>query len=680
MRRLLREALRPAAKAAADGATLERGRVVVVEGSSGTGRSLVISLAAEYLIECGYKPIIVSPPRRHLDTSSLALIDVAAQLLRHGLLDHADIAWQLGAPWTERFRDVRRWLGRAGADDSVVILIDDASQWAIPGDDERRARVNAVSDLLLRDVDCSRILVRAASGVEHDQRIELVVPHATTLLAADSGWADLAEIVADVRDAVPTATSLGPAHVAALVAFAALGSIDATRRFFHDGGTPDQLMDRLVDHVSSDRRQRQLWRAWLTAAIPRRPIPRTWLDGELSKLGGTQLAVFQECLAIGDQRISLTHDARSAVWRIPEDGFMDLIRERACVAMRDRYLDEVDYGRSAGRHDVFVESAEAVFVAARLTDIEMRHKVVLPFTEQLNGMGLAALERCRWGAATKAFEYAIEIDPADAVSNHYFAFSLDNDARDPKQVDRSYRQALDLEWSHATWHARLISFLVVQARTADAYASWTSSLRQLLPDGGDGPVELYSSLHLPVAANALNRAELALGHVILDDVPTWVRSQVAGYGPQRRMLAALENAQEHGSFVPAARAASDWWVEGPELLGDRHPDGRPLQLWIAASIDAATDDGLTLTAAIVRKSGNPQPGTLQLTWEQLRDFAVDSTRAESIVIGDFLEIGYYGHGMEVARDPVIRVLPPVRWESGVEPPLDSARYIKRAAL
>ncbi|MEQ1736954.1 MAG: hypothetical protein ABL886_11205 [Rhodoglobus sp.] len=291
---------------------------------------------------------------------------------------------------------------------------------------------------------------------------------------------------------------------------------------------------------------------------------------------------------------------------------------------------------------------------------------------------MTALERSDRSTAAVAFELAIEIDADDAVARHYLAFTLDSEAREPRRTEQAYERALELDSSHATWHSRLICFLVVQARMPDAQSRWNWSRAQLLKEDGGGPLDLFARLHLPVAAQLLRRAETQMTNAVLNDVPSWARKQLSGYTAQMHRLELLEAVQDAGVFVPAYRATPTWWKKPPELLSDRHPDGRPLQQWMAGTLEGISESGWTLYTAVVRDGFRPRVGTATLSWEQVNDLCADRSRLSSVTVGDFVELGFYGQGNELHSDPILRILPHRPWGEGIETALDSDRYIKRA--
>ena len=655
------------------------GSTVLLGGAAGTGRSLALQIAAERLLFEGFRPVVVAPPDRQVDTASIALLDAAVGLAKLGIAEDLPQWWREPATWVERTGELRRWLKEAATQDEFVLLVDDSSRWPIPEAGEMARRLDAATRLLLEDTDCSKVLITAGhASTEVD--VEMAPISVSDLFDNEAEWGPLWPVAATVWSRLPDLAGKPAAEVGFVVALAALTSIDAVQAWWSPRLAVEQVADRLAATVRESAKLRLLWAAWIAAAVPRRPTDSHALAPYVERLTtAEQIAVFEQCLLASnghDRR--LVREARAAVWRLPEDRFTARIRGDASRRLHRAYVENMETASREGSPDLFIHAAEALHLAGRLGELQTPLTVPAAFSDQLNGVGMAAIERLDWSLAASAFDLALEIDPLDPVSHHYLGYSLDNDAIEPKRVEESYGRALDLESSHATWHARLICFLIVQARVGDARQQWEISRARLFADEADSPAELYARFHVPIAANLLRRAELGMSYEVLNDVPEWAQAQLVGYRDQRHRLEVLEGAQEAGSFIPAHRALDEWWTRGPDLLSERHPDGRPLAMWLAAGAESVGPEGIALAVAVVNSIGIPSTGTTTLSWDQLRELTVDVRRAEDLQVGDFLEVGYYSHGGELPADPVIRVLPRSDWTAGLETPLDPSRYLRRA--
>lgn len=682
----MRSAIAAAARATASEIvnTLDESDVacVALKARTGGGGSLTLRETAQSLRREGVLPIVVAPPPRQVDTAALALADVAAGLDEFGLVPMRVHAWLEPRTWWERCDLVQKWIAEAAQSNRIVLLVDDPSQWTLPGASETAWRAESVLDLLLAEsIAIPRVIARSDN---RDRGGETNVPcrEATGLLEDEADWGDaLAPVVAEVRGRLPAIAAESPVAVGLAVGLAALTSSGRLVEFWSPGTATSLVADELAKAVSQDRRLRQVWASWLSSAMPRRRVPDEWISdfARPTLADERQQAVLDRCLLTRDDETALVREARAASWRVPEDEFTVSVRSAAAPPLYRRYVEAMDLAVADGSFDSCRLAAEALNLTRRVPEARRIEAVPVPFSDHLNNIGIASLEASEWTNAASAFSLALEQDPDDAFALHHLGFGLDNEAREPRKVERSYVQALNLDPTHVTWHERLVSFLVVQARVGDAANRFAISRVHLLPDDGDASVEVYAHLHLPVAANLLRRTELPLTAQVLSTIPEWAHDRLAGLGAQQHRLTVLEAAAKEPSCVPADRATEAWWNQ-PELLGARDTEGRPLQVWLAAGLEATSSSGLDLQVAVIKVGREPRFGTTTMSWETVQERAQDLRRLESLDVGDFLEIGYYGLGAELSNDPVVRILPRRDWASGIETPLDPMRYISHSFL
>ena len=653
---------------------------VALEAAAGAGGSLGLREAAARLRDEGMTPIIVAPPPRQLDTAALALADVAASLSALGLAPMNLQTWLEPRTWWERLSLVQEWIAEAAGSDQIVLLVDDPLQWAISDSHEISWRVRSAVDSFLADSTSVRRVVVRTDGRDRGGETSVPCHQATDLLKDEADWgAALSPVVADLRQTLPEIATESPVAVGLAVGLAAVTSPDHVTEFWSPGTATSRIADELARTVSQDRRLLQLWASWLSWAMPRRPVPNEWVSDFARPILANEVlqAVLERCLLTWDDETALVREARAASWRVPEDERVAYVRSAAASPLYRRYVEAMDQTMANKSLESCLFAAEALNLTRRVPEARSIEAAPVPFSDHLNNVGTASLVASDWTTAASAFSLALEQDPEDALALHYLGFSLDNEAREPRRVERSYEQALRLNPTHVSWHERLVSFLVVQARVNDAADRFETSRGQLLADDGDASVEVYAQFHLPIAANLLRRAELPLTARVLDTIPEWVHERLAGLRSQQHRLAVLGNAAKEPSCVPADRATEEWWKQ-PELLGEQDSDGRPLQVWLAATVEATSSLGLDLHVAIIKVGQRPRFGTTTMDWETVLARAEDLTRSKGLDVGDFLEIGYYGPGAELSNDPVIRILPRRDWVLGIETPLDPTRYISRS--
>ena len=627
-------------------------------------------------------PIIVAPPPRQVDTAALALADVAVGLDEFGLVPMTVHAWLQPRTWWERCHLVQEWIAEAARSNPIVLLVDDPSQWPLPGASEIAWRTESVLDLLLAESIAIPRVVARSDDRDRASETNVRCSEPTGLLDDETDWGEtLAPVVAEVREKLPAIATESAVTVGLAVGFAALTSPERLVEFWSRGTATSLVADELAKAVSQDRRLRPVWASWLSLAMPRRRVPDEWISdfARPTLADERQQAVLDRCLLSRGENTALVREARAASWRVPEDEVMVSIRSAAAPPLYRLYVKAMDQAVADGTFDSCCFAAEALNLTRRVPEARRIEAIPVPFSDHLNNIGVASLEASEWTNAASAFSLSLEQDPDDAFALHHLGFSLDNEAREPRKVEQSYIQALSLDSTHVTWHERLVSFLVVQARVGDAAERFALSRVQLLPDEGDASVEVYVHLHMPVAANLLRRAELPLTAQVLSTIPEWAQTRLTGLDAQQHRLTVLEAAAKEPSCVPADRATEAWWNQ-PELLGARDADGRPLQIWLAAGVEAASSSGLDLQVAVIKVGREPRFGTTRMSWETVEERAQDLSRLASLDVGDFLEIGYYGLGAELSNDPVVRILPRRDWMSGIETPLDPMRYISQSFL
>lgn len=652
-------------------------RTVLVHGGRGSGRSMVLEQTARTLAAEGFRPVLIAPPARHMDSASMALLECGVGLSRVELIDNGLSSWTDKATFTQRRDQLRTWLESSDAGmDELVLLCDDPQQWTIPESGISARRAEVAADLLLRENDRRKVVVGRPGELPFGARIDVDVGAVTASLLEDqSRWRSLAPMLEEVRGLPGGVADRSPVDLGFLVAHAALFGAAAVSDWWTPGMSGERIAERLVAAVARTGLLRPLWNAWLTAAIPRRDVPRTWLENVLDTVpAGTQQDVLNCCLLFGEDEVRLAREARTAAMR-HEDRFVVNVDKRESRRFLSLYAEGCEEAAGENSAEALIFGAEALYMASRLGDTGLIGRVFPKFSDQMNAIGTHALEHGNTSTASEAFEIAIETDDEDAFAHHHLGFALDTAAQEPRRAESEYRLALALDCNHAAWHARLISLLVVRARDRDAQEAWEEAIAALTAEDGSGPSNLYAKLHLPVAADLLRRNRLQFARIVLDDIPSGTRPQLLADAGLRQRLKLLQAAEVSGSFVPARRALSEWWREAPELLAPRASDGRELVRWIAAQVADLTDSELRLGVAVVEPPARPETGTLTLSQTDFQRLTADVDRAEGIAVGDFLEFGFYDS--DDGADPVIRVLRREDWPVGLPTLLDPARYLRR---
>lgn len=651
---------------------------VLIDGARGSGRSMVLERTAQVLGAAGLRPVLVTPPARHVDTPSVAMLDCAVGLAEQDLLDDELTAWTSdGGTWRTKREQLRAWLSMASAEENgFVLLCDDTRQWSQPETDSSAGHAETAADLLLREASCTRVVAGRAGDVPASV-VSVDLRLATPRVLEDAArWGLLADVLNELRALGLPLADRSPTELGFLVAHGALFGSSSILDWWSSDATPERAADRLAAAVARTQWLRPLWNAWLTVAVPRRDVPIGWVQPVLDGVPeGVQRDVLTKCLVFGEDILRVAREARAAASRHANGGFAERVDRRESRRFLTLYAQAFEQAAEEHKPATLLHGAEALYMASRLGDTSLIGQAYPRFSDQLSAIGTQALERNDVTTAVEAFGMAVETDDEDAFAHHYLGFALDIDAQEPVRAEAEYRRALALDGTHAAWRARLVSLLIVRARDDDARAAWEEARVALAAQDGSGSLDLYAKLHLPVAADLLRRNRLPFAREVLDDIPEWARRQLLADSGLRLRLLVLSEAERWGSYVPARRATEQWWSAGPELLELRLPDGRNLRQWMAAHISEIVADEAHMQVAMVADTGRPETGTLTLSLDELQRLATDVDRAADIRQDDFLEIGFYGD--DEAADPVVRILRREDWSVGLETHLDPARYLRR---
>lgn len=296
------------------------------------------------------------------------------------------------------------------------------------------------------------------------------------------------------------------------------------------------------------------------------------------------------------------------------------------------------------------------------------------FVDQLNILGYhLSVDQKDPERAAEVFKVALTWDPRNAYAAHYRAFNLDSlagtpgSAVDPHEVERLYRQAVKERPEHPWFRARLINFLVAEARIDEAWTEWLLANEAI---GPDPPEYVYFGLHLHVARNLLYRGELEHAESVLRALPLELVSDER-FAVIKERVAALREARDNGSYVPAPYLKPGWW-RWPKLVPERG-----LSRWLAARVSGVSADAVELDVADIAPGVRPVYGGLELPLDALAAWWRGPGELSTLEPGDFVEIGFYGDD-DVAEALAFRH-PRIRWPDLARPNEDPDRYLRAAA-
>jgi hypothetical protein len=639
-----------------------------ITGPATAGKSSCLVQVEKRLAEQSeLKPILVSPPKHHLDAGPSALNDVVVGLARHGLLNGGFATWRdERVPWVERVRTVRRWV--TDAQNEVVLLFDEPRSWGAHLDDFF-AQKTFDTAFFLSGLPCRKVVAGKLAvplSPISTWKLRPGVPDRAWLDTPED-WGELSAAARAVASSALVEQSGTALHVRLLIATVALSSLDEAR---HGLGQPPDLrrtVRTVTALVADDPRRERLWQAWQALSLSRRPIDASLLEALLpSDLTTLERDVVQHCLLYGDDELQL-HDVlklQASRWRAEHD-HVDGVRR--VLDRTNRKLFEVHRDRftrlsTAEQPEAITEAGEAFHFASATGEADLIEQATPMFVEQLDALGWSlSYERHDFVGAARAFRSALDWDGADDYAHHYLAYNLERSGETSGEVEHHYREAVGLNPGHSWWRARLIIFLVSQGRICDARNEWDDALLELGVGEGDASPAMFDHLHCWVAGALLDVGEVRFAREVLEGVPVSARDQIDAYAGLEQRVAALLELGDGPAVVPSWRLRPSWWTNGPELLQHRFATGESLVRWLAGRVERKDDEGIHIRAAVL--NGPEQDNAPRIAWTVMSarvfdELCRDDVSARDLEVGTFVEIGLYALP-EGATQPktLVRVIP-----------------------
>jgi len=655
--------------------------VFQLEGASGAGKSVCLNYVADRLQQqTNLKPVIVSPPSRHLDAGAIALADVATGLSSQALLNGELDGWLSGegpGTWDDRVSDVKRWVEEHN--EKVVLLLDDPRSWAASSDDDGFFTDRGFNaSVALTSLKCRRVIA-GQLPLPHVHLREKIALGAPTIdhdwLEPSDDWGELAKAASELASSRLLDHPLTPLQVRLLIASIALSSLKSTTRWFDaevnlsDGGnTNSKLVARVAEGVQG-RKLRRLWDSWIGLSVTRRPFDQEILDTLIPKSTTRfERDLIRHCLLFGERSLRMHDNVKHLAirWRGEHRNESHV---KGLVSRTTRELFKIykaRFDRELKRHgaNALRESLEAYHFASTSGDSKLFESVRPVFVDQLDALGWSlSVQHHNFKGAASAFEQALKWDERDDYAHHYLAYNLDRVGKRLKDVEFHYRKAARLKPQHPWWRSRLIKFLIGRGRIGEARSEWDTALLELQVGEGDSPTSLYEHLHFWVAAALLDAGEPSLAQEVLDEVPTYARS--GDFSGLYQRAQALLQVGEGDAVVPAWRLHPGWWREDPERLQYRFPTGERLMKWLAARVESKSKNGTRLRGALVEGDKEPEIVWLTVSDQDFAAWCQDNVDVRDLRVGAFVELGLYVNPGKKKSTPqtVIRVLPERRWET-----------------
>lgn len=667
-------------------ATADSAAVINLRGAVGSGKSTVLRLAAQALRQRDVTALLLTAPAGTAETAAIVLAEAADGLAEMNCLNgESEILRDPKQKWIDKFRAITERIDREP--NRFVLLCDEPSRWvhqttADPSDlptDQTRM----LADWVIEGTRCRRVISGyIPSGTIAEQTKAPRVDDGRILLRQRQLWgnaADLAEGVATAaRRDIESPTVM---ELRLLVAYAWLFSpANASIQIDRDTTSLlEEILDGLEQQAQHAPEFTDLCRSITRLAVARIDVDVQTFTSLTSTLSPLARDVLRNCFCEEwPDRIQLHPLVRhEAAWRA---------RDRGQTGSRSAWRIDREVRESV--HDTLfsITTDQQVGVSWRRDVEALYHGVLsrriadagaddrLHFIEQLHEIGRSlSYMHHQHDKAAEVFRIAVSLDQDNAYSHHYLAFNLDWQAISPKDVERHYQKAIELQPEHPWWWSRWISYLATRGQFKRAGQQWRDALDALSVTEDATPDWVYLSLHRWVARWMLHWANLDLAENILRSIPEKLSSE-ASLARLNDMLVALRHAEEGLAAFPLSVPASQWWTAHPHTDLPLVIDGQRLERWVPARISYVDDErGLSLMTASPSEFAKDgiQYDELDLDSEAVRRAAI-GFKWDDLEEGRYIELGYYGksqllriglHSDEPLADPNLLPLapPPDRW-------------------
>jgi len=437
-----------------------------VSGHVGSGKTTLAHALAE---RAG--AVVVEPPELYEDDA------VVHALLQASRRADVPIDGKLAV------RDNVRRIANALADASRPIVLRLPASWRLdrkPRHAHQQRLLRAARNFIDAWFDDERVAVVLIAdqprGMPHGQVVRLDPGQARPeMLEAGQVWGAYADAALRLRRAMGSGWNApSPVALRLAVGLVALGdSSDAVAQRLFLNHAPGSYVPDLVERAGD---------AGLTAPLlrfaeVRTPVPASWIPAVI-ECPEEHLPLFAHCLGYGDETIRIAASVRSVVRsRLREFGLepSDVEQTHERLASRYEKLDGVEDPTQAGAAGIVYWLEKVHHLAHGGASCAERWSAqVLEHRDHLceRARVLSSVEHRYRDAADLYQRIVTDIDPRDPYAWHYLGYNLDQAALDRRGAERAYQEAIALDPENPWWNSRYITFLVGQARIADADSAW----------------------------------------------------------------------------------------------------------------------------------------------------------------------------------------------------------------
>ncbi len=628
---------------------------VHIQGAVGSGRTRILNLTKPYFIEKGLTPVYLPNEQSEFDSGAAALCKLIDAIYQDDP-GRLNLDWYKDpkVSWAEKFSAACDVVDQLP--EKYVLLCDEPMLWsrldhagAEPADGESQQ----FADWLIHGATCRRVITGLIpDGVERKHSIRS--PKLSTIYEAvevlerwhwKTGFIDS---IVNQRYLSNSYRAVMEVRLASACAW-----LYESRGVFFDFDQAEGVnsilslfLDGLEAHCENDSEVMSLCKALSKMAVGRTRWTEELLRSSCKELNhDLQLLVRHTLCEEPDSEFALhplvryevirrskdhENPDRARIWRLHREEHQQvhrlLLQKLSAETAQPTLSADVEYlshWALSGENAVATDNARIHFV------------------EQLHEIGYTLSYRYRQHhRAVEVYRVALEFDPSNARSHHYYAFNLDWLAENPELVEKHYQEAIEIRDDHPWYHSRWISYLVTRGQNKKAWDAWRDATDSLSVSY-DSPDYIFLSLHRWVARWMLHWDELGMAERVLKSIKPELRDE----GSICRLfdlLATLRLAEEGIAVFPLSVAKSDWWRPEGHTSLPLEIDGRRL-VWYPARVEEKSDGMIYLVKGVPNQASPRgfEVEEIELKIDELTNIATNFAESD-LEEGRYLELGYYG--------------------------------------
>ncbi|GEM_PF-2794978 len=394
------------------------------------------------------------------------------------------------------------------AREDLILLCDKYRQWRPETDESGHWSrfVDGLLSLLIDRIRCKRVVTQ---DEEDDFRLIKHIhlkPSSEVVewLQDADAWGSLKDAAASLQSGDSSLlANRSPLEIRLLVALAALSSPEQAFSVARNPA-PAKIAETLADLVEKKAELSSLKESWATLALVRSSLTEDLLL-EYQPSDPLSMDILRNCLLYKEGEQFFLHDILKR-----NDWCRRWLGDAECI---NRHHALADFFRmSSGDTNLttssLVDKMETMYHAALALDTNEKYQQGLFFVEQLDSIARTFSLMGRYDIASELYRKSIALQPQNDYSHHYLAFNLERQHSSPVDVEKYYRQAININSRNRWWWPRYILFLIRRGRERDARRAWSETMESICVYGREAGSEYYKNIHVRIADLLLSRGML----------------------------------------------------------------------------------------------------------------------------------------------------------------------------